>query len=337
MDFVALFKDFGPWVMLVGFLVWRDWQRETRMSRRIDLQWDELAKLQRKSNEILRDLTDVLRARPCLADDATVSRPHDLPQVPRVRTESHRAAAVAGLIFVAGLLILAGCDEPAPRPDLPAPPAAAEAADLRTQELAAGIKAAQAAAAGDQLMAEHQTRLAAELGKLRAAADDRARVQAAEIAAMRHAADRAARADAEAVQAAVDRRRAWIIAGVGSALCVAAGGLGAWFGLARIAIPAAIAGLLACATLCAFAEATRAAWLAPVAIGALLLAVVAWLLISRRDQALAATASLADTIEQGWRPAAAKAAAKAAQVRAGVHALIKTRPRPAAPTGSDHA
>jgi hypothetical protein len=341
MEFLSQLKEFGPWVLLVAFLVWRDWQRETRAEKRSDRQWDELAKLQRKSNEVLVQLTDVLRARPCLADGAHELEPHAAPSVPHPATDSTRypLSVVRGLLLLLGLLALlacVGCGDVPPDRSTPAPPAAAEVADLRAQEIEAGTAAARALAAGDTAQASYQSRLAAELGKLRAAADERARVQAAEIAAMQAAADRDAQARQDAATRAADTRRARIVAGVGSALCVAAGALGVWFGLARLAVPLAGVGVLACMSLFAFAEATRGAWLAPVLIGAALLGGVAWVLVRRRDAALQATATLGDAFETGVRVLEAKARAKTAQVRAGVHTLIERHRKPPARPSPDH-
>jgi hypothetical protein len=340
MDLLTAAKEFGPIVLLFAFFVWRDWKREERMARRLDAQWDELAKLQRRGNEVMRELCDVLRSRPCLADDDETRDFKPSTHVPRPNSDSdtHRIArSVAGFVLlgVLGALVACGGEIPDPRKVDP-PPAAAEVADLRARELAAGVASAEARAAGDVARADYQAKLAAELGKLRAEADGRAAVQAADLARIEAAAAREVQVRAEAATAANDRQRARIIAGAGSALCVAAGGLGAWFGLARVALPLAGAGLLACLTLFAFAEATRVAWLAPVLVGGLVLAAVAWVLVRRRDLALKATADLADAFEGGVRVLEGKARAQAAQIAAGVHGVIE-RHRKARPAGSDHA
>jgi hypothetical protein len=235
------------------------------------------------------------------------------------------------------VLVLVGCgDVPPDRTPAP-PPAAAEVADLRARELAAGIEAAQARAAGDAPRADYHARLAAELGKLRTEADDRAAAQAADMARIEAAAQRDAQTRAEAATLANDRQRARIIAGAGSALCVAAGALGAWFGLARVALPLACAGLLACLTLFAYAEATRVAWLAPVLVGGVVLSAVAWILLRRRDAALRATADMADAIEGGARVLEGKARARAAQVKAGVHAALDRHRKARPAETSEHA
>lgn len=338
MDLLTAAKEFGPIVLLFAFFVWRDWKREERMAKRLDLQWEQLATLQRRGNEVLRDLCNVLRSRPCLADDETRAfEPH--PQrVPRPGSDSdsHRRTVGGGLVLLVGLLgLLVACDTPEKRSTPPPPPAAAEVADLRARELGAGVEAANARASGDVARADYHTRLAAELGKLRAEADARAAAQVADMARIEAAAAREAQIRAEAATAANDRQRARWVAGLGSALCVAAGGLGGWFGLGRIALPVAGAGLAACLTLFAFAEATRAAWLAPVLIGAVLLAGVAWLLIRRRDDAIRATADLADAFESDVRVLEGKARAKAAQVAAGVHRLVQSH-RKRRPAGTEH-
>lgn len=243
-----------------------------------------------------------------------------------------------GILLVLTVLVLGGLsscqrEDPAPAVD---PPAAAEVRELRDQEVAAGLAAAQARAAGDAPRADYHARLAAELGKLRSEADARAAAQAADLARIKDAAQREVQRRAEAATAASDRQRARWVAGLGSALCVAAGGLGAWFGLARVALPIAGAGLLASLALFAFAEATRVAWLAPVLVGAAALAAVTWVLVRRRDAALLATADLADAFEGGARVMEGKARAKIAQVAAGVHGQVQRHRRSREPV-SDHA
>jgi hypothetical protein len=337
MDLLTAAKEFGPIVLLFAFFVWRDWKREERMAKRLDIQWEQLAALQRRGNEVLRDLCNVLRARPCLSEEETRAfQPHDdTPHIPRPGSDSDTHRRAVGALLMFGLLgLLASCNDAPPARVPTPPPAAAEVADLRARELAAGVEAATARAAGDLPRADYQTRLAAELGKLRAEADARAAVQAADLARIEAAAQREAQARAEAATAANDRQRARIISGAGLALCVAAGGLGAWFGLARLALPLAGAGALACLTLFAFAEATRVAWLAPVLVGGLVLAAVAWVLVRRRDAALRAGADLVDAVEGGSGVLVAKARAQVAQVKAGVHALIQTH-RQARPAASD--
>lgn len=121
------------------------------------------------------------------------------------------------LTILAVTLALLSCGqvEPAPRPvPTPAevqaaalravtPPAAEEVADLRRQEVAAGVGAAQAAATGDQVAADRQGALAAMLGRLRTAAEQRQREQQQELDRRIAAADQAARAE----RAAQDRRQ----------------------------------------------------------------------------------------------------------------------------------
>jgi hypothetical protein len=337
MDLLTAAKEFGPIVLLFAFFVWRDWKREERMAKRLDMQWEQLANLHRRGNEVLRDLCDVLRSRPCLADEesrAFEPHPHRVPRPGSDSDSNRRAVGAALLVGLLGLLVACG-DVPDKRRDPPAPPAAAEVADLRARETSAGIEAAEARAAGDTARADYHARLAAELGKLRLEADARTAAQAADMARIEAAVAREAQVRAEAATAANDRQRARWVAGLGSALCVAAGGLGAWFGLGRLALPIAGAGLAACLTLYAFAEATRAAWLGPAIIGAALLAGVAWLLIRRRDDAIRATADLADAFESDVRVLEGKARARAAQVAAGVHRLVQSH-RKRRPAGPDH-
>jgi hypothetical protein len=147
------------------------------------------------------------------------------------------------------------------------PPAAAEVRELRAQELAAQQAVAQAQATGDAALAASQRRLADELGRVRAAAERRAKDQRQELAALASDADRRAtreRAERDqrtlAAQQAVDTRRAHEqrlrdqrLAGWGLALAVAAG-----IALRLLGIPPLISGGL------------------PVAVGAGCLTIAAW-------------------------------------------------------------
>jgi hypothetical protein len=151
---------------------------------------------------------------------------------------SIRRMLLALLTILAVTLALLSCGqaEPAPRPaPTPAedraatlraiaPPATEEVVDLRRQEVDAGLAAAHAVAAGDQLTAERQRALATELGRLRAAAEQREREQQAALDRRILAADQLATAerlaaqrqrDQEAVAAAARavqaRRDRWIL------------------------------------------------------------------------------------------------------------------------------
>jgi hypothetical protein len=53
MDFpvIDVIKNFGPLVAIVVFFVWRDWQRELRLTRRVE-------KLEEYEKKILKDLVE---------------------------------------------------------------------------------------------------------------------------------------------------------------------------------------------------------------------------------------------------------------------------------------
>lgn len=134
------------------------------------------------------------------------------------------------VLGVLALLTLAACWSPAvptPREEpVPAaleaerlralePPAAAEVRDLRAQELEAARAAATARAAGDAGQAASHQRLAEELARLRAAAEDRERQQREAIGRLAAEADQRAQAEraeldrrAAAAERAADARRA---------------------------------------------------------------------------------------------------------------------------------
>lgn len=130
-------------------------------------------------------------------------------------------------------------------------PAAAEVRDLRAQELAAQTAAAAALAAGKTDQAVYQQRLGEELGRLRAAAEEREQTQRQQMETLAADADRravAGRAEmdrrSEAAQQAADTRaaderrladRRW--AGWGLALAVAAG-----IALRLLGLPALVSG-----------------------------------------------------------------------------------------------
>ena len=215
MEFLALFKEFGPWVLLVAFLVWRDWQRETRMAKRIDSQWDALAKLQQRSNDVLRDLTDVLRARPCLSDAAQDYKPHSAPQIPHpapdMGTRQWPLAVVGGCL----LLLLGGCARLSPEQ-------AAQLSQARANARASALTADQAARS--TLAAAVAARLEAATANLDLPAPQRS----PESLVPAGSPDQAA-IDAESRDAAADKDNppagvlGWVLGGVGSAALLALG------------------------------------------------------------------------------------------------------------------
>lgn len=161
------------------------------------------------------------------------------------------------------------------------PPAAEEVADLRRQEVAAGVGAAQAAASGDQVAADRQGALAAMLGRLRTAAEQRQREQQQELDRRIAAADQAARAEraaqdqrqqqqaqVDAALAAQAQRARWVLwSGIGLGGAVALAGI-----LMALRLPVMVSvgvpGALAAGAI-ALASWLSVPWL-PVALGCLL-------------------------------------------------------------------
>jgi hypothetical protein len=212
--------------------------------------------------------------------------------------------AVLGLLLLAlALLCLAGCG----RDDAVPAARAAESyhADRATAVVAAAESSAtarhlddQAARATDPAQAARlraeadQHRLRAEVADARAAALAQLAAEAEQLAI-----EQRAELDARAVaaQQAADRRWAWILAAIGTALCVA-GGVVAWRLSAPLWIPGA--GIAGCWALAGFA--TAAPWLAWVLGGAVVLAAlaVAGVLLWRLWRGLRAAGLHADRLER---------------------------------------
>jgi hypothetical protein len=114
-----------------------------------------------------------------------------------------------------------------------------------------------------------------------------------------------------------------LIAALGIPLAFAAGALGAWFGLGRIALPIAGALLVFCVALLAFGEALPWLRIAGPILGGFALAGVVVALIVRQRRALAATARLGDALESGLGVAEAKLEAKGAQIAAGAWQAVQ--------------
>jgi hypothetical protein len=68
----AFAKEFGPWVVLCGFLVWQSWRREQRMAKRLDHVEDQirehLVRVIEKNTMTMAQVLAALRDRPCLVD-----------------------------------------------------------------------------------------------------------------------------------------------------------------------------------------------------------------------------------------------------------------------------
>jgi hypothetical protein len=56
-DAIELIKQFGPFFLAVVFFLWRDWQREDRLSKRIDTLEDEQREV---ILPLVRDCTGVI-------------------------------------------------------------------------------------------------------------------------------------------------------------------------------------------------------------------------------------------------------------------------------------
>lgn len=224
--------------------------------------------------------------------------------------DADRAEIIRGALIVAAMVLLCwamtGCgpseppprQEPTPAEDQAAhlraivPPAEDAAADLYRREVAAGLAAADAVAAGDGITADRHRQLAAEIGRLRAAAEQQAREQRAELdrriatadrlaAAERLAAQRRAQDDAIAAAARAEEARDQALirwSAIALAGAVVAAGL-----LLALRVPATVAVAIPAAV--ASGAVVLAAWLSvpwlPVALGCVLglalLAGLVWL------------------------------------------------------------
>lgn len=68
--FFALLKQFGPFVMLLGFFVWRDKQREERLGARLDTMQDRYAATM---ETIVKDNTGAMSAMADAAKDTAIA------------------------------------------------------------------------------------------------------------------------------------------------------------------------------------------------------------------------------------------------------------------------
>jgi hypothetical protein len=93
----AFAKEFGPWVVLCGFLVWQSWRREQRMAKRLDHVEDQirehLVRVIKKNTTTMTQVLAALRSRPCLVepdDEHHPSIPSEQPATDRTsRARAH--------------------------------------------------------------------------------------------------------------------------------------------------------------------------------------------------------------------------------------------------------
>ncbi len=115
----------------------------------------------------------------------------------------------------------------------------------------------------------------------------------------------------------------WVGA-IGFPLCAIAAGIGVWFGMAKLVTPIVLIVAGAIAVFMAFAESLG--WIAAacqIVLGLGVLVGIPIVIIKHRDKALVETAKLGDAIEGTSGIIEAKLAARAAQIKAGVHNLIQ--------------
>lgn len=90
----TLVKDFGPWVVLCGFLIWQSHRREQRMAKRLDHVEDaireQLVRVIEKNSTIMGQVLAALRSRPCLMEEDRDDRPHLPSDPPTERTSKAR-------------------------------------------------------------------------------------------------------------------------------------------------------------------------------------------------------------------------------------------------------
>jgi len=101
---LGILKDFGPWVAVVAFLLWRSVKtedhskrREEAMGKALDLQnrqlmglTERIATIAEQNTEAYRSLVRVLRDRPCI----TVDEPNGQSAYSRQKSDPDIRAAV---------------------------------------------------------------------------------------------------------------------------------------------------------------------------------------------------------------------------------------------------
>jgi hypothetical protein len=83
-EIFPLLKQYGPLILVVVFLLWQGWQRETRMCNRIDLLEDEqrnvLLPMVERCTEVITQNTNVMERLEKSLDDRLTCPFHNGPQ-----------------------------------------------------------------------------------------------------------------------------------------------------------------------------------------------------------------------------------------------------------------
>ncbi len=72
-ELLELIKAYGPWIGLCLFFIWQSWLRENKLAEKLNdsdkYQRETLAALVRDNTLAMTGLREVLKQRPCLAED----------------------------------------------------------------------------------------------------------------------------------------------------------------------------------------------------------------------------------------------------------------------------
>lgn len=196
----------------------------------------QLNECERQGKALQRQINALIQGRPDLAVESRDSDQHAV--VTKVQARIRRLRKSVGLVLVLvpllGIFSCGSTDDANKPRTLATVPAQVHAEDLGHRREAAAIAAAEATGRGDQVEATRQQALAHELGKLEREAQARATAERKELADQ-IAIERARVADeARIQQAADDRRRVMIVAGLGIAAAAGAAWLLWYLGLPRL-------------------------------------------------------------------------------------------------------
>jgi hypothetical protein len=93
MELADILKDYGPWAVLCGFLIWQGWQREQRMAKRLDHVEDQirdhLVRVIERNTHTMGQVLSALHERPCLMDEGAPRSPTPRP-IPMAQAETDR-------------------------------------------------------------------------------------------------------------------------------------------------------------------------------------------------------------------------------------------------------